>query len=189
MLDLAPFRSYDPAIGRFLQIDPFAEAFSSSSPYAFVENNPILYSDPFGLFKTKFGALLHKLFNGGDEVRKDAESGEWFVGTESTIEEDGVATIVYSRVFSGNSEKPSGGITNAIDALPSNLGFAMGKFVQQGETLENTGDIIAGVGIAITPIVPQAGGALISTGGTISTIGVGMQFADIIFYFIPTLNH
>ncbi len=46
------FRTYDPAIGRFLQIDPLADFFSGITPYNFAENNPVLYGDPSGLSPT-----------------------------------------------------------------------------------------------------------------------------------------
>jgi len=46
------FRTYDPAIGRFLQIDPLTDFFSGISPYDFAENNPVLYGDPTGLSPT-----------------------------------------------------------------------------------------------------------------------------------------
>lgn len=45
----AIFRGYDPQVGRFIQVDPFAEASENWTPYAFVQNNPILYNDPYGL--------------------------------------------------------------------------------------------------------------------------------------------
>ncbi|MEL6142664.1 MAG: RHS repeat-associated core domain-containing protein, partial [Bacteroidota bacterium] len=47
-LDLAFFRSYDPAIGRWLQVDPKSESFVSMSPYTGMGNNPILYNDILG---------------------------------------------------------------------------------------------------------------------------------------------
>jgi RHS repeat-associated protein len=46
------FRIYDPAIGRFLQIDPLTDFFSGITPYNFAENNPVLYGDPSGLSPT-----------------------------------------------------------------------------------------------------------------------------------------
>ena len=40
------FRSYDPRIGRWRSIDPVTQPFQS--PYTAFDNNPILFSDPFG---------------------------------------------------------------------------------------------------------------------------------------------
>jgi uncharacterized protein (TIGR02594 family) len=50
------FRSYDPQIGRFHQIDPLTEVSDNWSPYSFVQNNPILYNDPLGLDTLKANA-------------------------------------------------------------------------------------------------------------------------------------
>jgi RHS repeat-associated protein len=43
------FRSYDPQIGRFAQIDAIGELYPDNSPYVFANNNPILINDPLGL--------------------------------------------------------------------------------------------------------------------------------------------
>ncbi|RXK86635.1 DUF6443 domain-containing protein [Filimonas effusa] len=43
------FRTYDATIGRFHQVDILAHYFEFGSPYCFVGNNPILYSDPSGM--------------------------------------------------------------------------------------------------------------------------------------------
>ncbi|MDP4214442.1 MAG: RHS repeat-associated core domain-containing protein, partial [Bacteroidota bacterium] len=45
------FRGYDAQIGRFGQIDPMAGSSLDFSPYAYVDNNPVLYNDPSGLRK------------------------------------------------------------------------------------------------------------------------------------------
>jgi RHS repeat-associated protein len=45
----ANFRMYDPQIGRFHQLDPYAEEFDDISPYVFANNNPVLLNDPLGL--------------------------------------------------------------------------------------------------------------------------------------------
>lgn len=46
------FRSYDPQIGRFHQIDPMADLSKSWTPFAFGSNNPILRNDQLGLKDT-----------------------------------------------------------------------------------------------------------------------------------------
>jgi hypothetical protein len=40
---------YDPQLGRFGQIDEFAEASENLSPFSFATNNPITFNDPIGL--------------------------------------------------------------------------------------------------------------------------------------------
>ena len=41
-------RHYDPAIGRFTTMDPLAEKYNSTSPYAYCLDNPVKYVDPLG---------------------------------------------------------------------------------------------------------------------------------------------
>jgi RHS repeat-associated protein len=41
-------RMYDPALGRFWQIDPLAEDFYPATPYNFALNNPVNFTDPDG---------------------------------------------------------------------------------------------------------------------------------------------
>ncbi len=43
-------RMYDPAVGRFMTMDPLAEKYYSVSPYAYCLNNPIKNVDPDGRF-------------------------------------------------------------------------------------------------------------------------------------------
>lgn len=45
----ANFRTYNAQIGRFHQIDPLADIADDQSPFSFVNNNPISFSDPLGL--------------------------------------------------------------------------------------------------------------------------------------------
>lgn len=54
-----PFRSLDPQLGRFWQVDPLAEATDFSSTYTYAGNEPILYNDPLGLSRTDWYARMN----------------------------------------------------------------------------------------------------------------------------------
>lgn len=47
-VNFATFRTLDPALGRWWQIDPYAESFHSLTPYNSMANNPVRYNDPDG---------------------------------------------------------------------------------------------------------------------------------------------
>ncbi|RZL07318.1 MAG: RHS repeat-associated core domain-containing protein, partial [Pedobacter sp.] len=41
-------RNYDPALGRWMNIDPMAETSTRWSPYVYTQNNPVYFTDPDG---------------------------------------------------------------------------------------------------------------------------------------------
>ncbi|MEM8566961.1 MAG: RHS repeat-associated core domain-containing protein, partial [Bacteroidota bacterium] len=49
-VDMTKFRMYDPALGRFWQVDPLADAANQErwTPYHYAFNNPLRYNDPLG---------------------------------------------------------------------------------------------------------------------------------------------
>src|SRR5690606_2973982 len=51
-------RNYDPAIGRWMNIDLLAESFLHSSPYVYALNNPMYYIDPDGMSNEGFYTRL-----------------------------------------------------------------------------------------------------------------------------------
>ena len=54
------FRQYDPRLGRWKSLDPLMAKFPYSSPYVAFANNPIYFTDPYGLEPVNDG--------GGDDI-------------------------------------------------------------------------------------------------------------------------
>ncbi|OED41228.1 hypothetical protein AB832_03385 [Flavobacteriaceae bacterium (ex Bugula neritina AB1)] len=80
-LDLNTFdlgaRQYDPAIGRFMVIDPMADFINNQSPYMFAYNNPIQFIDEYGLGGCTECSFFGKIFRAiGSIFRKDDPSKE-----------------------------------------------------------------------------------------------------------------
>ncbi|GAA3596706.1 DUF6443 domain-containing protein [Flavivirga amylovorans] len=100
------FRQYDPAIGRFMVIDPAAEMAQNWTPYRFGFNNPILFSDPTGLWEIKDG-------NWYTDDAKDIERFVSMLGFEemNNGEEASIAQIdtFISEEFRGSGGRLSNG--------------------------------------------------------------------------------
>ena len=62
-------RMYDPAMGRWWQVDPLTEAMSNHSPYSYAFNNPVNFIDRFGMFPDDAGL--------GDFDPLNDEKGNW----------------------------------------------------------------------------------------------------------------
>jgi len=79
-LDYMMARNYDPIIGRFLQIDPKHQLYPGATPYHYVLNNPLKFTDPTGeCIKQLPCPSLQDLKNG---ISKTIDQGKAVVNSE-----------------------------------------------------------------------------------------------------------
>ncbi|MFM2394339.1 MAG: hypothetical protein RLZZ546_2321 [Bacteroidota bacterium] len=108
-------RWYDPAMGRFTSVDPLADTYPGISPYTYVANNPIKYTDPTGAYIVD---------QDGNRV-------------EINKSKDGTVTI------KGNLDKGTSNILNAMITTPVGLESATNLVSMDDEVrLQETSDVI-----------------------------------------------
>jgi RHS repeat-associated protein len=105
------FRIYNPAIGKFLSVDPLTANAPGWTPYRFAFNNPLYFIDPKGLFETKADAKsyaksegiktgwLSSIFN-GNRIEKHGDS--W------SIENKKEKTSIFQDKKLANEANPDG---------------------------------------------------------------------------------
>ncbi len=102
-------RNYDPALGRWMNVDLLAEKYSSASPYAYVVNNPINAIDPDGkdiIFLTGISAEI--------QATIVAELSE-LTGLTLSVNEQGKLNYTTQESYEGGSSKARNMLISAIE--------------------------------------------------------------------------
>ncbi len=105
------FRCLDPTIGRWLSTDPLSELAPDLTPFRYGFNNPISYTDPFGLFESRREARKYRKSSDDQDIRKGKvkkeEDGSYSVrfGESGKISKDFFGNLEFSSTatFTGAS--------------------------------------------------------------------------------------
>jgi RHS repeat-associated protein len=96
-------RNYDPALGRWMNVDPLAHKMPAWSPYSFVFNNPLSFIDPDGRIPTPVqGAKLANHIYGGKVG--DVVAGWTMIDVYINDKNSGYRAGLYSRTVDGVTE-------------------------------------------------------------------------------------
>jgi RHS repeat-associated protein len=101
--DETAFRSYDGQLGRFHQIDPLLELAHNWSPYSYVQNNPLLFNDPFGLNTVRTGTVNEG--NTATATNSDSTQGSYVVDLNNSNQLLGTGMSGQSEVTVSSSKK------------------------------------------------------------------------------------
>jgi len=123
-------RYYSTEIGRFLQVDPIGYE-DSMNLYIYVDNNPIVLCDPYGLWNLRIGFAW---FLGG-QLNVGHNEGQWSVSLNVG---PGLGAIVsYDNTNTGATTAGSGGGIN----ITANLSAEVYKIVSAGVSAEGQGSL------------------------------------------------
>ena len=122
-------RMYDPALGRFLSVDPMAEGYRHLSPYAYCAGNPVVYVDKDGqvIGRVVVGAVVGAAINGGIALLS-GESGRDVLGAVARGAVDGgIAGLTFGMSMGTTL---AGKI--AVGAVTSAASSTVGQLVESG---------------------------------------------------------
>ena len=126
-------RMYDPALGRFLSVDPMAEGYRHLSPYAYCAGNPVVYADKDGqvIGRVVVGAVVGAAINGGIALLS-GESGRDVLGAVARGAVDGGIAGLTFGMSMGTTLAGKIAVSAAVGAATSTASSTVGQLVESG---------------------------------------------------------
>jgi len=149
-------RNYDPAVGRFFNIDRLSEKYETLSPYNYTANNPIVFIDVDGEWiGIEDGDNKYRYMMGGNVQRYDSQKKKW-----EEVEDMKSLSFYVQQVIANLYELEVSGTTgNAVIGYFNNDNRQANFKGYRGETAANTltGNIVIQTGFVLPEVLTVNG--------------------------------
>ena len=126
-------RMYDPALGRFLSVDPMAEGYRHLSPYAYCAGNPVVYADKDGqvIGRVVVGAVVGAAINGGIALLSGESRRDVLGAVARGAVDGGIAGLTFGMSM-GTTLAGKIAVSAAVGAATSTASSTVGQLVESG---------------------------------------------------------